>query len=171
MILTGSEITRQVRQGRITITPFSTEQVNPNSYNYRLGEWITVCGGNAGDGGGPAIRIPEEGFLLMPRRLYLGHTAEKIGSRAFVTSLIGRSSMGRLGLFLQISADLGNLGPAHSWTLELCVVQPLRIYAGMKIGQVSFWRPTGAIELYSGRYTDYSMPTYCVVDDLKAMVL
>jgi dCTP deaminase len=171
MILTGSEITRQVRQGRITITPFSTEQVNPNSYNYRLGEWITVCRGNTGDGGSPVIRIPDQGFLLMPRQLYLGHTAEKIGSRAFVTSLIGRSSMGRLGLFLQISADLGNLGPAHSWTLELFVVQPLRIYAGMKIGQVSFWRPTGTIELYSGSYTDYSMPTHCVVNDLKAMAL
>jgi dCTP deaminase len=166
MILTGSEIARQVRDGRITIEPFDEELLNPNSYNYRLGDWLTTLGN---DGTAVTQRIPGGGVVLQPGRVYLGHTRESIGSGSYVTSLIGRSSMGRLGLYLQISADLGNLGPAHAWTLELCVVQPLRIYAGVKVGQVSFWRPAGVIRPYSGQYTNHSMPTECLASDLRVM--
>ena len=73
-----------------------------------------------------------------------------------MTSLIGRSSVGRLGLFLQITADLGQLGAKHSWTLELKVVQPLIVYPMMKIGQVSFWVPEGEFSDYDGKYAKYS---------------
>jgi dCTP deaminase len=96
--------------------------------------------------------IPPEGFLLRPGRIYLGSTLEIIGSDTYVPSLIGRSSLGRLGLFLQITADLGHLGTKHCWTLELKTVQPLIIYAGMRIGQVSFWKPEGLELLQGARY-------------------
>jgi dCTP deaminase len=63
--------------------------------------------------------------------------------------------MGRLGLWLQVTSDLGHLGTCHHWTLELNVVQPLRVYAGMRIGQVTFWVPRGSRELsYEGAYAD-----------------
>ena len=73
--------------------------------------------------------------------------------------LIGRSSVGRLGLFLQITAPLGHIGTCHNWTLELKVVQPLIVYPKMKIGQVSFWYVTGDNKTnYEGKYWKYSGP-------------
>ena len=129
MILTGLEIQKQVKLGRIHISPFIEEHVNPNSYNYRLDKDLLEITDSSID---PkletkykSISIPEEGYLLHPGRLYLGSTVEEIGSNFYVTSLIGRSSVGRLGLFLQITADLGQLGAKHRWALELKVVQPL----------------------------------------------
>lgn len=89
------------------------------------------------------IRISDDGFVLQPNKLYLANTFEIIGSDKYVTQLIGRSSMGRLGLFLQITAPLGHVGTSHKWTLELKVVQPLKIYPLMKIGQVTFWKISG----------------------------
>lgn len=175
MILSASEIQNQVEKGAITIAPFRREALNPNSYNYKLGEYLSVVDENVVDPKRPIklrkIRIPEEGYVLQPRKLYLGHTVETIGSSEFVTSLIGRSSLGRLGLFLQITADLGQLGSAHSWTLELKVVQPLRVYPNMKIGQVSFWKPVGKIDtLYSGRYTSFSLPRHSRFHDQEDAV-
>ena len=162
MILTGSEITRRVRLGQITIDPFDARQVNPNSYNYRLGRRVKCAPRQTID---PAdelrwshVDIPNSGMLLEPGQLYLGHTLERIGSSEFVTSLIGRSSVGRLGLFLQISADLGQLGAIHCWTLEMNVVQPLRLYPEMIIGQVSFWVPDGKVDPYRGVYGESSLP-------------
>ncbi|MGW0730874.1 dCTP deaminase domain-containing protein, partial [Streptomyces mirabilis] len=76
----------------------------------------------------------------------------EIGSTVFVPSLIGRSSLGRLGVFLQYSADLGNVGSCHRWTLEIKVVQPTRVYAGMTAGQVTFWSTVGAELAYAGRF-------------------
>jgi dCTP deaminase len=89
------------------------------------------------------VTISEDGFVLEPSKLYLGVTKEIIGSKEYVTSLIGRSSIGRLGLFMQITADLGQIGQSHKWTLEMHVVKKLRVYPNIKIGQVSFWEPLG----------------------------
>ena len=148
MILTGSEISKQVLEGRITIDPFSLDQINPNSYNYRLGRFIKEVNRDSpldpthanAEG---SSEITENGFLVEPNRFYLSHTREKIGSSRFVPLLVGRSSIGRLGLFMQIAADLGNLGSCHQWTLELYSVHPIRVYSGMLIGQVSFGCPKG----------------------------
>lgn len=162
MILSGPEIARRVQLGEIIIDPFVEAQLNPNSYNYRLGEQIARVDPAVSLGDydrEPVLRkIPPEGILLQPRHLYLATTDEAIGSNWFVTSLMGRSSVGRLGLFVQLTADLGHLGDAHRWTLELTCVQPVRIYAGMLLGQVSFWRPEGDPVIYSGPYTRYSVP-------------
>jgi dCTP deaminase len=84
--------------------------------------------------------------------VYLGTTVERIGASATVPSLIGRSSVGRLGLFVQFAADLGHPGAAHRWTLEIEVVQPVRVYPGMVIGQVSFWTTAGDLVPYTGRF-------------------
>ncbi len=166
MILTGSKIETEVAKGHIKIDPFDKQLVNPNSYNYRLGDQLLVMPGLIDAKQQPKtqeIRIPEEGYVLQPNTIYLGYTYESIGSDLYVPSLIGRSSLGRLGLFLQITADLGNLGTYHKWTLELKVVQPLRVYHKMRIGQVSFWKPDGIEMLEKGytklpdNYAKYSM--------------
>jgi len=166
MILTGKEIEKQVKKGRITIVPFLKTSINPNSYNYHIGKTILEVSENIINPNkktkAKKIVIDEKGFLLKPKKLYLGHTLEKIGSEDYVISLIGRSSIGRLGLFLQITADLGQIGNAHCWTLELTVIQPLWIYPGMKIGQISFWKPLGKKSLkYYGYYSKYSNPQRC----------
>jgi dCTP deaminase len=163
MILTGHEIEAELMRGVIHIDPFERQYLNPNSYNYRLAADLRICRDDVLDptepGNWATVRIPEEGFILRPHVLYLGSTIERIGSFSYVPSLIGRSSLGRLGMFLQTSADLGNLGAIHSWTLEIKVVQKLRIYAGMIAGQVSFWRPAGDIHPYSGVYHKFSGAT------------
>lgn len=163
MILTGPEIKRQVLAGRVHIKPFIDEHINPNSYNYRLGDELFEITDAVIDSKAPVthrrIHLTDRGYVLLPNRLYLAATAEEIGSDYYVTSLIGRSSVGRLGLFLQVTADLGHLGAKHAWTLELKVVQPLRVYPGMKIGQVSFWCPEGDTNLrYDGNYARHSRP-------------
>ena len=162
MILTGPEIIRQVSLGGILIEPFNEKCVNPNSYNYHLGPRLKIAPMDVVDTKNEQcwseIEIPEEGFLLEPTKFYLGHTVEKIGSCNFVTSLIGRSSIGRLGLYLQLSADLGHQGAIHSWTLELKVIQPLKVYRGMTIGQVSFWKPIGEPTYYNGIYANSDIP-------------
>ena len=160
MILTGQAIMEEVLRKNICIEPFNIEQLNPNSYNYKIGDKIKYYDFHKGIF--IETTIPKEGIKLIPKKLYLANTFETIGSRNFVTSLIGRSSVGRLGLFVQISADLGNLGSPHKWTLELTCIQPLIVYPFMKIGQVSFWSTLGDINLYNGEYNKYDNPQECL---------
>lgn len=155
MILTGSEIKKSVINKDIIISPFNEKQLNPNSYNYRLGDKITYKDDN---GEYKTIEIPEEGLILQPHRVYLGHTFETLGSDKYAMSLIGRSSTGRLGLFLQVSADLGHTGSVHKWTLEIVAAKAIKIYPNMIIGQISFWENYGEISSYTGGYSNYSLP-------------
>lgn len=158
MILSGIKIAEEVKNGDINISPFSLGFMNPNSYNYRLSPKLLVPKSDILD---PyekqeyeEIIIPDEGYVLHPQKLYLGSTYESIGSNKYVTQLIGRSSVGRLGLFLQITAPIGHVGCDGHWTLELKCVQPLRIYPKMRIGQVTFWVIDGdtSINYKEGRY-------------------
>lgn len=158
MILTGQAIARAVEQGDIEIEPYGPERLNPNSYNYRLGPEVIEVTSAAPYETGEAFTIPESGLILYPHRLYLAATAEIIGSRRYVTTLLGRSSIGRLGLFLNVSADLGHAGSRSRWTLELAVVQPLRVYSGMVVGQVAFWHQDGGPTAYRGRYHEDVQP-------------
>ena len=75
-----------------------------------------------------------------------------MGSDSFVPIIRGRSSFARLGLFIHVTADLIDIGSHNQWTLQLHCVQPLRLYAGMHVGQVTFWTVKGEIVLYSGKY-------------------
>lgn len=166
MILTGQGIAEAVNSGDIVITPFQSGALNPNSYSYHLGDTLRTVVDDVIDARAEheyhEHRIGDEGFVLEPYTTYLGTTEETIGSSHFVPSLIGRSSMGRLGVFLQVSADLGNLGAVHRWTLEIVVCQPVRVYRGMVAGQVTFWQPEGDKTPYSGYFgslSDAALPT------------
>ncbi len=165
MILTGSLIAEEENTGRITVEPFSPRQVNPNSYNYRLGRKLKVFREFDGQKSTfDEIDLPEEGYVLKPKQMYLGHTLERIGSSEYAMSLIGRSSIGRLGLFLQISANLGHTTSAHQWTLELVATKLIRIYPGMIIGQVSFWENSGGIDTYTGLHGTFDCPQESLSD-------
>ena len=171
MILTGHEIRRSVATGGLAISPFSNANLNPNSYNFHLGNLLKVSRRKTLDAKTPVswklIEIPSTGLVLRPNKLYLASTKERIGSEKYVITLIGRSSLGRLGLFVQLCADLGHLGTYHSWTLELHVVQPLKIYPGIRLGQICFWQTRGALnDIYSGRYGRMDEPTEPLLDGL-----
>src|SRR5688572_508957 len=132
MILTGLKIAEEVKNGNIIIDPFDHNQINPNSYNFRLGKTIKVYKNKVLDpkkeNETRTITIPEEGLLLKPNILYLAHTKEKMGSEKYVPVIRGRSSTGRLGLFVHITADLIDIGSINQWTLMLHAVQDLIIY-------------------------------------------
>ncbi|NEA60178.1 dCTP deaminase [Streptomyces sp. SID13666] len=158
MILTGPEITAATHDGRLRIAPFEPAQVNPNSYNIRLGPTLLTYTEPVLDTRSPnptrAHDITDGGFVLQPGQLYLGHTLEEVGSDTFVPLLFGRSSVGRLGLFVEITAPIGDLGFFGQWTLMLTPVRRLRVYAGMKIGQIMFFVAAGPVDLYAGKYQD-----------------
>ena len=163
MILTKLEILKQFKRKNICIAPFNEDLLNPNSYNYRLADTLLEFDEPLAAKVAvkpKVINLTAEGYVLKPNKLYLGCTYEEIGSNKFVTQLIGRSSVGRLGLFLQITAPLGHIGTCHRWTLELKVVQPLKIYPRMRIGQVTFWKIKGKKKTnYSnGHYKQFKNP-------------
>ena len=162
MILTGSEIHKQVLSGRIIIDPFTQQQINPNSYNFRLGKVLKVYKEKILDPRRPndfrEFEIPSSGYKLRPSRLYLGHIFERIGSNFYVPIMRGRSSIGRLGLFINITADLIDLGAIGKWTLQFHAVQPIIIYPGMLIGQMTFWMLVGKRSLYRGKYQGATGP-------------
>ena len=152
MILTGPRILEEVRKGNITIEPFDQALINPNSCDFRLGDCVKVYKGRVLDtrkvNKTTTVRIPESGMELSPATLYLGHTFEAIGSNVYVPVIRGKSSTGRLGLFIHITADLVDIGFCGQLTLMLHAVQPIRIYPRMRIGQVTFWKVAGSIDLY-----------------------
>jgi len=162
MILTGDEINKQVKLKRIHISPFNEDNLNPNSYNFRIGDTIKIYKKKMLDSARinefKTIKISKRGFVLKPNQLYLGHTIEEMGSDFYVPIMQARSSVGRLGLYIYLNAGLGDLGFKRQWTLELHSIHKLRIYPGMKIGQMLFWKPIGKINLYSGKYKNSSGP-------------
>jgi dCTP deaminase len=162
MILTGPEIIAAAGDGRIGISPFNADQVNPNSYNVRLGETLLTYTDEVIDvhrvNPTRAVTIDDAGYVLVPDQLYLGHTVERVGSDVYVPLLFGRSSVGRLGLFVEITAPIGDIGFSGQWTLMLSPVRPLRVYPGMKIGQIMFFASVGDIDLYAGKYQSSQGP-------------
>ena len=156
MVLSGKSIHQQLGQ-HIIIDPFHPEQLNPNSYNLRLHHDLLVYDHPTLDmkqeNTATKLVIPEEGLLMEKDKLYLGRTLEYTETNGYVPMLEGRSSIGRLGLFVHITAGFGDVGFAGFWTLEMFCVQPIRIYAGVEICQIFYHSIEGEYETYwSGKY-------------------
>ncbi|MEC7871625.1 MAG: dCTP deaminase [Candidatus Neomarinimicrobiota bacterium] len=155
MILSGKEINKQVENGVIRIDPFNTDQLNPNSYNLRLHSDLLVYDSNILDmkekNTTSPLTIPEDGLLLEPQKLYLGRTIERTATDKYVPMLEGRSSVGRLGLFIHITAGFGDIGFDGFWTLEIFCVQPIRIYSDLEICQIFYHTIDGDYDLYRSK--------------------
>ena len=155
MILSGKEIKKQVKEGSIAIDPFTDEQINPNSYNLRLHPDLLVYDNDILDmrekNSASPLVIPEDGLLLEPHKLYLGRTVERTSTDKYVPMLEGRSSVGRLGLFIHITAGFGDIGFEGFWTLEIFCVQPIRIYSGLEICQIFYHTIDGDFDLYRSK--------------------
>ncbi|REJ91234.1 MAG: dCTP deaminase [Planctomycetota bacterium] len=152
MILTGSQI-RERLDSDIIIDPFEESQLNPNSYNLRLHKELLVYEEIVLDMARPnrfrRYEIPPEGLVLSPNQLYLGRTLERTETHNLVPMLEGRSSIGRLGLFVHVTAGFGDVGFAGYWTLEMFAVQPIRIYAGVEIAQIFYHTLDGEVQEYA----------------------
>jgi dCTP deaminase len=152
------EIDKQIKAGRIVIDPYETNTINPNSYNLRLFNELMVYEDKVLDMKKPlktkTITIPPEGLVLEPDKLYLGRTVEKTSTDHYVPMLEGRSSLGRLGLFIHITAGFGDVGFSGYWTLELSCIQPVRIYPNIEICQIYYHTVEGEKTKYVGKYVN-----------------
>ncbi len=156
MILSGKEILRRIGKD-IVIEPYTEKRLNPNSYNLCLYHELLVYENPVLDMKKPnpvkTIEIPESGLELQPGKLYLGRTVEYTKTENLVPMLEGRSSVGRLGLFIHITAGFGDVGFAGYWTLEMFCTQPVIIYPGVEICQIYYHSIEGDFDRYaSGKY-------------------
>jgi dCTP deaminase len=160
MILSDRQISEGVLTCSIVIDPFDQKKLNPNSYNVTLAPELLRVLPNSGqsyyDIAKPAktenLFFSPAGILLMPGVLYLGRTNEVAGSRRYVPMIEGRSSIGRCGIFVHITAGFGDKNFVGTWTLEICVVMPTMIYPNIEIGQVFFHEIKQGGSFYNGQY-------------------
>jgi dCTP deaminase len=149
MILSDSRILEERKKGRIVIRPFRRDCLGSNSYDVHLGPYLATYTNGALDARlqNPIaeIRIPPEGYVLVPGQLYLGVTEEYTETHGFVPFLEGKSSVGRLGIDIHSTAGKGDVGFCNHWTLEMSSKLPVRIYGGMPIGQLIYFDVAGAV--------------------------
>ena len=158
MILTGKEIERQIKHGRINITPFDPANLQPNSYDLHLDymkykelDYIQF------ESKRPIyteFNIDSDfGILvLIPSRLYLFSTIESTHTDHYAPMIEGISSNARMGISVHETAGFGDIGFNGKWTLEIKVTVPTPVWHGMRIAQICFHEVMGEIELYKGRY-------------------
>jgi len=152
MILTDKKILEALETGEIVIEPFRRDCLGTNSYDVHLGRYLAVYSDRILDAKKhnqvKHFEISEEGIVLQPGTLYLGVTEEYTETHSAVPFLEGKSSVGRLGIDIHATAGKGDVGFSNTWTLEISCVQPVRIYAGMPIGQLIYFLIDGDIENY-----------------------
>jgi len=167
MVLSGNEIKRRIG-GDILIDPFDELRLNPNSYTLSLHDELMVYEELILDmrkaNRVRRMRIPPEGIVLQPNQLYLGRTAERTETHNLVPMIEGRSSIGRLGLFVHVTAGFGDVGFCGYWTLEMFAVQPVRIFAGVSICQIFYHD-------ISGDFTEYQSDKYQNNTDIQPSLL
>lgn len=151
MILSGQEIAKNLGEN-IKIDPYCPENLNPNSYNLTLHQDIMTYEEVVLDMKKSnrirRMKIPQSGMVLEPNRLYLARTIEHTETHNLVPMIEGRSSIGRLGLFVHVTAGFGDVGFKGFWTLEMFAVQPVKIYPGVAIAQIFYHQINGDIKEY-----------------------
>ena len=149
MILSDLRILEEIEKGSIIIEPFDRQYLGSNSYDVHLGKHLAVYKDEVLDAKKhneiTHFEIPEEGFVLQPGKLYLGVTEEYTETHQHVPFLEGKSSTGRLGIDIHATAGKGDVGFCNTWTLEISCVHPVRIYAGMPIGQLIYFPVEGEV--------------------------
>jgi dCTP deaminase len=165
-MLSSSEILEEISKGNIVIQPFDERQLNSNSYDLRLGEYIAV-----GNTTNTVLDVYCEADItrywsirkasgrvitIMPQQTILGHTIEVIGGRSTIsTKMNARSSMMRSGVSVCKCAGFGDIGYINRWTLEMTnhLDVPVSLKVGMRVAQLSFTRSNKPpIKEYDGKY-------------------
>jgi dCTP deaminase len=152
MILSG-EMIREKLGDDVIIDPYDPKHLNPNSYNLTLHDEVLTYEEVVLDmrksNRVRRMSIPESGMVLSPNQLYLGRTVERTETHNLVPMIEGRSSIGRLGLFVHVTAGFGDVGFCGYWTLEMFAVQPVRIYPGVPICQIFYHQIVGQFQEYT----------------------
>lgn len=147
MILTGAKILEEINKRNILIEPFREECLGMNSYDIHLGRYISTYKNRILDvkehNKIDEIKITEDGYILEAGTLYLGVSEEYTEILHHVPFLEGISSAARLGIFINPSSGKGNIGHCNTWTIEITVIQPVKIYPGMPIAQLIFFCTQG----------------------------
>ncbi|AIZ63700.1 deoxycytidine triphosphate deaminase [Hymenobacter sp. DG25B] len=155
MILTDQQILAEMERGNIVIQPYDRACLGTNSYDVHLGRYLATYRDAVLDARQhneiQTFEIPAEGYVLEPGTLYLGVTEEYTESHAHVPFLEGKSSVGRLGIDIHATAGKGDIGFCNTWTLEISVSMPVRVYAGMPIGQLIYFVVQGDVETFYNR--------------------
>ncbi len=178
-ILTGREIARQVKLGNIVIDPFRPANINPASYDVTLGETIRVYDKVVSSYGDwrrvqgetlhpitgvldmaleqptRELKMTSAGFVLLPGIGYLMHTQERVWTNGYVPVLDGKSSIGRLFVVVHVTAGYIDPGFNGQVTLEVTVTHPVRVYPGVRIGQLRFHTLVGDISSYADHNSSY----------------
>lgn len=162
MILTGKRIIREVESEKIEISPFTDSKVNANSYTVTLGTKLLHYTDDVVDtavkNSVEEIIIPKEGYVLKKGKFFVGHIAEYIGSDYYVPILHGISEIAKIGLFVHVTANLIDIGNHCNFSLQLVPTENIKVYPGMNIAQISFWKVCGRIKLYKGKYKGVKGP-------------
>ncbi|MDP3890684.1 dCTP deaminase [Nocardioides sp.] len=178
MLLSDRDILAEIDAGRVTLDPFAPEMVQPSSIDVRLDRFFRVFENHRYPHIDPAEDQPDltrevepigdEPFILHPGEFVLGSTYEVVGLPDDVAArLEGKSSLGRLGLLTHSTAGFIDPGFTGHVTLELANVAnlPIKLWPGMKIGQLCFFRLSSAAEhpygsaKYGSRYQGQRGPT------------
>jgi dCTP deaminase len=150
MILTDKGILNEMQKGTIIIEPYDRACLGTNSYDVHLSKYLATYESEVLDAKQHNkiinFEIPEEGFIMQPGTLYLGSTVEYTETHAHVPFLEGKSSIGRLGIDIHATAGKGDVGFCNHWTLEISCIHPVRVYAGMPVGQLIYFAVDGEIE-------------------------
>lgn len=172
MILSDQAIRSALAAGDILIEPFDESCLGTNSYDVHLGKTLAVYVDDVLDARRHNrtrfIEIPPDGYVLIPGRTYLGVTEEYTECHKHVPFLEGKSSVGRLGIDIHATAGKGDVGFCNTWTLEISVKQPVRVYRGMPIGQLIYFEISGEIGITyaSKRSAKYTQRTNRPVESM-----
>ena len=156
-VLTDGKMIQEIQSGVIIIDDFDPGRLNPNSYNLRLGNKVLVYTDEVLDAkkknNYKEIIIPEDGMIFKPGELYIAETIERTFGGPYIPVLEGRSSIGRLGVYIHVTAGWGDIGFNGKWTLEISTVKPVKLYPGMEICQYTLYTPYGTCLIpYHGKY-------------------
>ena len=178
MLLSDRDILAELDAGRVQLDPLTRDMIQPSSIDVRLDKFFRVFDNHKYPHIDPAVDQSEltrevevkndETFVLHPGEFVLGSTYEVVGLPDDIAArLEGKSSLGRLGLLTHSTAGFIDPGFSGHVTLELANVAtlPIKLYPGMKIGQLCFFRlsspadnPYGSAK-YGSRYQGQRGPT------------
>jgi dCTP deaminase len=178
MLLSDRDIRAELDKGRVVLEPFDESMVQPSSVDIRLDRYFRVFENHRYPHIDPAVEQPEltrlvepdadEPFILHPGEFVLASSYEVVTLPDDVAArLEGKSSLGRLGLLTHSTAGFVDAGFSGHVTLELSNVAtlPIKLWPGMKIGQLCFFRLSSPAEypygssVYGSRYQDQRGPT------------
>ncbi len=178
VLLSDRDIRAEIDKGRVQIDPFEESMIQPSSIDVRIDRFFRLFDNHKYPVIDPSQEQPElthlfevpqdEAFVLHPGEFVLASTYEAVTLPDDVAArLEGKSSLGRLGLLTHSTAGFIDPGFSGHVTLELSNVAtlPIKIWAGMKIGQLCFFRLTSAAEhaygseRYGSRYQGQRGPT------------